>query len=100
VFVLKRIKILIIIGQLELGGAENHLLNVLPKLDLNRFEPIVYSLRAHGLLLSSMEDSGVRVIHSETRLKGFISIIPIIHAAIKNDCIKIFLIFSPDSAMR
>lgn len=54
--------VLFVIGNLDLGGAERHLVQVLPKLaDLN-FCPIVYALTHKGKLAQEMVDKGVKVV--------------------------------------
>lgn len=57
-----RVKVLVVIGQLELGGTELHLLNVLPELNQAPLEIVVYAMRGGGRLQRRFERAGIRVI--------------------------------------
>ena len=70
-----RIKIIIVIGQLELGGAENHLLKVLPHLDNEQFELAVFTLHPNGVLYQPMVDTGVRVIQAASPWSGLFGLL-------------------------
>ncbi len=50
-----------VIGALDVGGAESHLLQVLPNLCQHGFEPRVYALTHRGVLADEMERGGVPV---------------------------------------
>ncbi len=50
-----------IISALPVGGVEQNLLRVLPRLDPNRFRPCVVCLRERGELAAAMEAAGVPV---------------------------------------
>ena len=54
--------LLFIIGDLDTGGAERHLVQVLPRLDGERFRPVVYTLSHKGALAPVLEDAGIPVI--------------------------------------
>lgn len=56
-----RIPILIIIPSLDSGGAERHLLQVLPRLDPSRFCIEVFPLRTHGVLIPKFKERGIHV---------------------------------------
>jgi len=56
-----RTKILAVIGTLDSGGCERHLLGVLPRLDKNTFEARVFTLTRRGALADEMERGGIRV---------------------------------------
>ena len=58
----RRIPILFVIGSLNVGGAERHLLQVLPKLDHARWEPVVFCLTEKGPLSAQLEMSGIKVL--------------------------------------
>lgn len=57
-----RAKVLVVIGQLELGGTELHLLNVLPEVNQAPLEIMVYAMRGGGRLQASFEHAGIRII--------------------------------------
>ena len=63
-----------VIGQLDLGGAENHLLRILPRIDHERFEPVVYALHSGGVLRPAIIEAGVRVIDIPGKWKGISSL--------------------------
>lgn len=68
-------KVLIVIGQLETGGTERHLLNILPALNRAGIEVSIYAMRGGGALESLFEAAGVRVIspqHHSRRVIGLI----------------------------
>lgn len=56
------IRILVVIGALDVGGAESHLAQVLPRLAQDRFEIAVHTLTGRGALAPALENAGVRVI--------------------------------------
>ncbi len=55
----KKIKILFVIDQLSLGGAERHLIQVLQRMDRRTFEPHVWVLHGKWDLLPEVEASGI-----------------------------------------
>ncbi len=57
----KKTKILTVIGTLDSGGCERHLLEVLPRLNGKSFDVRVFALGRRGALASEMENRGVRV---------------------------------------
>ena len=56
------VKIVFVIGNLDVGGAERHLAQVLPKLRYVGFSPLVYTLTHKGKLATVLEGQGVRVV--------------------------------------
>jgi glycosyltransferase involved in cell wall biosynthesis len=54
--------ILFIIGDLELGGAERHLAQLLPALSRRNLRPLVYVLTHKGQLAPFLEEEGIPVI--------------------------------------
>lgn len=56
------IRILIVIGALDVGGAESHLAQVLPRLAACGFDVTVHTLTGRGALADRMEAARVRVI--------------------------------------
>lgn len=63
-----RIRLLIVIGQLEIGGTEQHLARILPKLVLQGYDVTVFVFRGGGNLQKVLEDGKVQVI--DARLRG------------------------------
>ncbi len=54
--------LLFVIGDLDTGGAERHLAQVLPRLAHDRFRPVVYTLSHKGVLAPLLENAGIPVI--------------------------------------
>lgn len=50
-----------VVGSLDNGGTERHLLQVLPALDRARFRPEVFALQRRGVLANRLEAAGVPV---------------------------------------
>ncbi len=55
-------KIVFVIGNLDVGGAERHLVQILPKLKQVGFSPLVYTLTHKGKLAAVLESQGVPVV--------------------------------------
>lgn len=55
-------KILYVIGSLDVGGAEKHLVQILKCLDKNRYVATVYTLSHKGKLAEHLEKIGIEVI--------------------------------------
>ena len=53
------IKVLFVVPDLELGGAERHVVTLLPRLDPNRFQASVVCIGKEGQLFASLRDAGV-----------------------------------------
>ncbi len=62
-----RVRILYMIGGLARGGAERQLTELVTRVDLERFEPVVCSLAPLGALAELIERAGVRVLSLEKR---------------------------------
>lgn len=69
-----RAKVLVIVGQLEIGGAEIHLSQVLPKIDRSRFEIIVFCFRRGGSLFADIEGQGITIITPQHNARGLIGV--------------------------
>ncbi len=54
--------VLAVVGSLEVGGAERHLVQVLPRLDAARFQATVFCLTHRGALAGEIEAAGVPVL--------------------------------------
>ena len=61
----RRIKVLVLIPSLEIGGAEMDLVRILPRLDRDRFQIVVCVLQAQGVLAKRLLDAGIEVIGPE-----------------------------------
>ena len=57
-----KISVLIVVGQLEIGGTEHHLLKIVSRLDPSRFQISVYTLRRGGRLEPRFEEAGIEVL--------------------------------------
>jgi len=57
-----RIAVLAVVGSLDVGGAERHLVQVLPRLDRGRFQASVFCLTHRGTLAGELEAAGVAVL--------------------------------------
>jgi glycosyltransferase involved in cell wall biosynthesis len=55
-------RVLVVIGSLDVGGAEMHLLQVLPALAARGFEIAVHTLTGRGALADRFESAGIRVV--------------------------------------
>jgi glycosyltransferase involved in cell wall biosynthesis len=61
----RRIKVLVLIPTLGLGGAEMDLVRTLPRLDRTRFEIVVCAFLSCGILMSQLIDAGIEVVGPE-----------------------------------
>lgn len=66
--------ILVVIGQLDVGGAERHLLKVLPRLGAWGFRVRVLLLRRGGTLVEDMQRQGVPVICPRSSMRGVVGL--------------------------
>jgi glycosyltransferase involved in cell wall biosynthesis len=66
---MRRIKILFVIGTLDVGGTERQLVALATRLDRRRFQPTVCCLSAGGPLEASLRDAGIPV--TVVRFRGF-----------------------------
>jgi glycosyltransferase involved in cell wall biosynthesis len=62
--------LLIVIGAMDLGGAESHLAQILPRLAEEGFEVTVHTLTGRGVLADALEADGVRVVAPPGSLGG------------------------------
>lgn len=58
----KKIRILFVIGSLDVGGAERHLLQILPGLNNDKIDAEVYTVFKRGDLAGQLSDCGVKII--------------------------------------
>jgi len=59
--VVRPIRVLFVIGTLDVGGAETQLVEAVTRLDRRRFSPVVCCLAAEGPLTSRLRESGIAV---------------------------------------
>lgn len=69
------VDILVVIGQLEIGGTERHLLNVLPAIQDDDIKCTVYTLRGGGSLERTMVVAGVKVISPSHQSRGWLGLL-------------------------
>ena len=62
------IRVLVIVGSLNRGGCESHLLEVLPALDAKQINVEVFVMTERGVLAQCMERRGVRVFRPRLRI--------------------------------
>ncbi len=60
-------KLIYTINQMEMGGSQTHLVQVLKLLDRERFDPVLYCLSGQGTLLDAVRDLDVRVVDGHVR---------------------------------
>ena len=72
--VIARIPILIVTNVLDCGGAEQHLLQVLPRLDSKRFKVKIYPLQPGGRLTDGFECRGVPFVAAQESGNGWINL--------------------------
>ena len=56
--------IICVIDSLNVGGAERHIVQMLPRLDRNRWKPLVYCITERSPLADELETNGVPVLTS------------------------------------
>ena len=61
------VPIIYVIGSLNVGGAEHHLTQVLPRLDRKRWAPTVYCITERGEFADDLQRVGIPVVCSTTR---------------------------------
>lgn len=64
-----RLRILFAIDELDIGGTEQQILEIVRRIDRDRFDPTVCCFR-HGAKAREIESLGVRVIHEPKSLKA------------------------------
>ena len=69
------LKVLAVIGKLDVGGAERHLLQVLPRLNRSAIMPAVFVLHSGGVLTERMRAAGVSVFGPPGRLPRYVNLI-------------------------
>ncbi len=56
------VEIVYVIGSLDVGGAERHLVRIVPRLDATRFRPVVFCLTHRGTQAPELENAGIEVV--------------------------------------
>lgn len=63
------LRALFLIDELDIGGTEQQILELVRRIDRSRFEPVVCCFR-HGAKAREIESAGVRVVHEPKSLKA------------------------------
>ncbi|MEW6269388.1 MAG: glycosyltransferase [Thermodesulfobacteriota bacterium] len=66
---MSRLRILFVIDELDIGGTEQQILEIVRRIDRDRFDPYVCCFR-HGRKAQEIEALGVPVLHEPKRLKA------------------------------
>ena len=66
---MKKIKLLLIIHSLDVGGAEGQVYELVKGLDKRRYEPVVCSLTNRGAYINKLRAQGIRVVVIGNRLR-------------------------------
>jgi len=64
-----KIKLLVVIHSLSVGGAEGQVYELVKRLDKNRYEPVVCSLTNQGAYIDKLRADGIRVVVIGNRLR-------------------------------
>ena len=56
------VSVLVVVGDLDIGGAETHLASILPRLSRERYRVTVYTLTHKGALAPRLEAAGISVV--------------------------------------
>lgn len=57
----RKLKVMYVIGSMEVGGAERHLLEVIRHLDRSRFEPVLCCISGSGALEPAFRQTGIKI---------------------------------------
>ena len=71
----RRTSVLVVIGNLDMGGTENHLFKVLPRLRARGIDARIFALRRGGVLEKSLARAGIPVLGMPSWLGGALSLI-------------------------
>lgn len=66
---MNRLHVLFVIDELDIGGTEQQIAEIVQRMDRRRFEPVVCCFR-HGAKAREIESLGVRVLHEPKHLKA------------------------------
>src|SRR5262245_28048691 len=66
---MNRVRVLFVIDELDIGGTEQQILEIVRRIDRTSFEPVVCCFR-DGRKASEIEGLGVRVLREPKRLKA------------------------------
>ena len=71
----KKIKILVIIGQLDIGGTEIHILNLAKNIDRDRYDLSVFPLKKGGTLHKDFVDNHIPILGNNYNKLGKIALL-------------------------
>jgi len=84
----RRLRVVYVVPDLGVGGAERHVTTVMPRLDRSRFDPMVLCIGRRGELFSDLEAAGVPAVAlGRTRREAFAALV---------DLVREFRRFRPD----
>jgi len=87
-------KILYLIGSLDLGGAERHLVLIAPRLKRLNWEPAIYCLTARGVQANEIEKAGVRIIKPPSEINETQTAIGKLARLVASSCKLFWLLLS------
>jgi glycosyltransferase involved in cell wall biosynthesis len=66
---MSKVKLLIIIDEMEVGGTQTQIVQMLSHIDKECYEPTVVYFRSPSFLVDELEQQGVRIVHIQKRSK-------------------------------
>jgi len=86
---MRRFNVLHVIGDMNIGGAERQLLEVIPRLNLNRYNVIVCCLRVAGDFGSILREKGIKIFELHKKSGPDFTVLPRLVRLIKEENIHI-----------
>ena len=86
---MEKIKVLHLITELDIGGAEKVLLSLVKKLDRDKYQVIVAYLKGEGKLAEDFRDAGIKVFNLKMRNRVDLGAIIYLYRLLKKGNIKI-----------
>ena len=75
----RRLRVVYVVPDLGVGGAERHVVELMSRLDRSRFEPSVVCIGEHGPLFSALGDAGVpAVAFGRTKRQAVMSLLQLV----------------------
>lgn len=93
------INILFLFAKLVIGGAERTIIDLVPRMDRSRFNPLVICLKERAPFGDEMERRGVRVIDKLAKNKFDLSVLPKLIKIIRENKINAIYTLDHDNAM-
>ena len=95
----RKINILFLFAKLVIGGAERTIIDLVPRLDRSRFNPLVVYLKEKGAFGEEMERRGVPVIEKLAANRFDVSVLPKLGRIIKRHKTNAIYTLDHDNAM-